>query len=401
MNIGEYKQLKRWIGLTPEYEAMMVDFGPLVEPYVLRIVDQFYERVMAEPKAMQVMGDGEQVNRLRPHLAQWLRDLFCGQYDHNYYRMRARIGRRHVEVELPQQFMFSGMAVLRRELKRLLMTFDVPRQEEAIDVLGMLLDLELAIMLDTYRDNYVAQVRAADRRAAQRRMAEMQHMAHIGQLAASLAHEIKNPLAGISGAVQVLSHEMDRDNPHYEVMQEILRQIDRLDSAVKDLLTYSGPKPPSLVLSDVGKTVRSALTLLAEDPIVKAVTVVCNGFEKGIEARLDPSQFGQVVANLVINAAQACHGEGQVTLAISRDRAGVQICIRDTGEGMSDETLKRAWEPFFTTKTRGTGLGLPICKRVIEEHGSQLQIESSPGVGTTVTIMLPNPDTAGHQDPQP
>ncbi len=172
-------------------------------------------------------------------------------------------------------------------------------------------------------------------------------------------------------------------------MQEILRQIDRLDNAVKDLLTYARPTPPKLRVHDVGAVIRRALTVLSEDPAVKAITVVCTGFDHGVEGLLDATQFEHVVSNLVINAAQACNGAGQVTLSVARHRKNVEVRIKDNGEGMPEETAERALEPFFTTKTRGTGLGLSICKRIIDEHRGTLMIESRPQHGTTVTLTLP------------
>ncbi len=200
MNLTHFEQLKRWMGLTPEVEKSLYDVATLMPPQAPLIVDRFYERLMAEPEARVVMGTGDQVDRLRPRLAAWLLDLFQGPYDESYLQKRSIIGRTHVLVALPQQFMFAGMSVLRSELTRMIGASNLSERAMKIEAMHHLLDLELAIMLDTYRDSYVQKIREADRLLVKQEMAEMKHMAHIGQLAASLAHEIKNPLAGISGA---------------------------------------------------------------------------------------------------------------------------------------------------------------------------------------------------------
>lgn len=214
-------------------------------------------------------------------------------------------------------------------------------------------------------------------------------MASIGQLAASLAHEIKNPIAGISGAIQIISRDLQPDDPHFEIMREILRQIDRLDSTVKDLLIYARPKPPERRVCDVGEMIHNCLALLSEDPAMKTMQVEERGLDLGISTALDTTQFSQVVSNVVLNAAQACEGRGRVRITLTRDSAHVITTFSDDGPGMSPQVLKRALEPFYTTKARGTGLGLSICKRIIDAHHGTLQIDTSPHQGTTITVRLP------------
>jgi signal transduction histidine kinase len=214
-------------------------------------------------------------------------------------------------------------------------------------------------------------------------------MATIGQLAASLAHEIKNPLAGISGAVQILSTEIEDSHPHSQIMKEILQQIDRLDSAVEDLLIYARPKPPELRQTDVGQVIRSCLNVLRGDPSLQALTLNCEGADHHLDAMIDPVQMEQVVSNLILNAAQACKSAGQITIALTATDDQLMICVQDNGEGMSDQTRKRALEPFFTTKARGTGLGLSICAHIVQAHHGSLKITSTQGVGTRVEICLP------------
>ncbi len=389
MEAIEFEQMKARVGFTSADADRLRKLGAVIGPQIPQIVDLFYERLLTDPQARAIFVGQDQLERQRVVLRSWMEELFAGVYGRQYFEHRSEIGKAHVRAELPQRFMFTGMNIIRNELCRSICFLHLADEEKILGTVNKLLDLELAIMLETYRENYVAKIRAADKRAMQRQLDEVQHMATIGQLAASLAHEIKNPIAGISGAIQIISQTMDKKNPHYEIMREILRQIDRLDSAVKDLLIYARPKAPERRMSDVGETIRSCLALLNEDPAMKSMKIEHQGLNSGIRTMLDKSQFSQVVSNVVLNAAQACDGQGIVRITLSHNGNDVAVTVTDNGPGMSTQVVERAMEPFFTTKARGTGLGLPICKRIIEAHHGKLAIQTAPMQGTTITIQLP------------
>lgn len=398
MNVLDFQKMKAWIGFTNADAAHLQELGPPLAAELGRVVDRFYDRLMQDEQARSVFQDDRQLVRLRHTLQEWLRELFGGEYEQAYLEKRNEIGRTHVRVGLPQRFMFTAMNVIRQELSLLIVEQRLPEGRAKTQALNRLLDLELAIMLETYRESYIQKTRAADRIVMQQQLDEVKHMAEIGQLAASLAHEIKNPLAGISGAIQIISREMDAADPHLEIMREILRQIDRLDSAVKDLLVYARPKPPELRTQDVGVTIQNCLALLSGDPELKSLRIECDGLERRISARIDSAQFEQVITNLMLNAAQACDGRGRVNITLSTDSSHVVLRIRDNGRGMSEEVRQRALEPFFTTEARGTGLGLSICKKIIDTHHGEIRIETTMNGGTTVSIILPQAFDGPRQD---
>jgi signal transduction histidine kinase len=149
-----------------------------------------------------------------------------------------------VQVGLPQQYMFAAMQVVWEELERGIRRQGVKDAAAKLASLHKLLTLELAVMLDSYKQSYSEQIRQTEREAVQERLTEARHLAQIGHLAASLAHEIKNPLAGISGAIQVIRDSMKPNEPHRPILDEVLRQVIRLDGTVKDLLVNARPKPP-------------------------------------------------------------------------------------------------------------------------------------------------------------
>ena len=389
MDVGDFRQMKAWIGLTSSEADQLRLVGPRLQARFPDVVELFYHTLLKDPEAKAVFRDDAQIRRVQDLLNTWIQELFEGRYDEAYFEKRSKIGRTHVRVELPQRFIFTAMSLIRTELTQLIQALDLPDTLRTTEALHKLLDLELAIMLETYRESFVDKVREADRIIMQRQLDEVQHMATIGQLAASLAHEIKNPLAGISGAVQVISSEMEDSHPHRQIMKEILQQIDRLDSAVDDLLIYARPKPPELRQADVGQVIRNCLNVLRGDPSLQTLTVKCEGADHHLDATIDSVQMEQVISNLVLNAAQACNSDGQITVALAATDDKLMIRVQDNGEGMSEETRKRALEPFFTTKAKGTGLGLSICAHIVQAHQGSLQITSTPGVGTRVEICLP------------
>lgn len=385
-----FAEMKRYVGFTEADARTLADVRSRISPYLPEVVDRFYTALLADPSARAVLeADPDRLPRLRVYLREWLEMLFCGVYDTAYYEHRCRIGRTHVRVNLPQHYMFTAMNIIRIKLSERLRAFQLPNACEALNALHKLLDLELAIMNETYREDYVDRIQSIERLEFEQRISESEHLATIGQLAASLAHEIKNPLAGISGAIQVLGAELNDGHPHKEIIAEALRQIDRLDAAVRDLLLYARPKQPSLRREDVSQIVAHALILLRQEPAFLPVRVRCEGLTEQHWALVDETQIKQVITNLMINAAHACEDGGSVECRISKHGDKVRLVIEDDGVGMQPHVLARAFEPFYTTKARGTGLGLAICRRIVETHQGTIEVESEPGMGTRVTIELP------------
>jgi signal transduction histidine kinase len=294
----------------------------------------------------------------------------------------------HVQVGLPQHFMVAAMEVVWQALERAVREQPARVRAARAGSLHKLLMLELAVMLGSYQDSYAGQVRQVERDAMQARLREAEKLAEVGQLAASLAHEIKNPLAGISGAIQVIRAGLRQSDPHWPVLGEVLRQITRLDRTVKDLLVYARPKPPRYQRCELRRAIERVLTLLRKEPEFERVRFEYRVGRELPEIAADENQLEQVVMNLLLNAAQASAPDGLVRLVASAQDARVELVVSDRGCGMNPEVLRRALEPFYTTKARGTGLGLPICQKIVEAHGGRLAIRSAPGEGTEVTVEL-------------
>ncbi len=388
------EDVKRFVGFDGRDAAALASLQAPLGPCLARVAKLFYETLNRHPHARAVFANDEQlVRRLHESFGRWLEELFSGRYDAAYFEGRLNIGRAHVRINLPQQYMFTGMNIVRLELIRELNRLNLPDSEEKIAALEKLLDLELAVMNYSYHESMVQRMQETERSEYEERLSETRHLATVGELAASLAHEIKNPLAGISGAIQIIGAALEADHPHREIIEEALRQIDRLDAAVKDLLIYARPKPPEKVEVNLSALVERVMLILQEEPAFRSVRFRLEASKGDFRIEADEHQIQQLLTNLFLNAAHACSDGGEIVCRIRQGKRGVRCVVEDNGVGMGAAVLARVYEPFFTTKARGTGLGLSICKRIVEAHGGRLEIESKLGTGTRVAVELPGRET--------
>jgi signal transduction histidine kinase len=226
-----------------------------------------------------------------------------------------------------------------------------------------------------------------------RRMQERDRLAALGQMAAGLAHEVKNPLGAIKGAAQLLSEPEDGelDPSSREFVGIILEEVERLDRVVRSVLEYARPAKGNPGAVDVNGIVKRTLQVLASARD-GATSVEAELADDLPFVRADAEQLRQVLMNLVQNALQATNDAGKVRL-FTRKRRGaadlVEIAVQDDGPGITPQVLKSLFVPFFTTKERGTGLGLAISQRMVEEMGGRIEVATQPGAGSTFTVVLP------------
>jgi len=387
-----FEEMKCYVGFNEADAHNVGSLAQYVRPFIPQIVEHFYEVLFRSPSAKAVFTGGEaQLARQRQMLTTWLTELFYGKYESEYYERLLRIGTAHVRVGLPQQFMCLGMEIIWQAVRRIVQDSKLRATDDKLDSLHKLLTLELATMLETYKEAYSEKIRIDERSAVEERLTQAEHLAEIGQLAASLAHEIKNPLAGISGAIQVFRDDLAPDDPRQSTITEILGQIHRLDAAVKDLLLYARPTPPRAADISLADTIRRVLNVLAEEPALQHVEVEFDHHAKDIHIHADRGQIEQLLINLFINAAHASHNGGAICVNVTHLPDRIRLVVADSGKGMSPEVQSRAFEPFFTTKAKGTGLGLSICRRIVETHGGRVFLESAVGRGTTVVVDFPQP----------
>ena len=217
----------------------------------------------------------------------------------------------------------------------------------------------------------------------------VEKMASIGEMAAGMAHEIKNPLASLTGSIQLLSEEIHYDPDHDRLMRIILREADRLSSLVNNFLLYARPPVGRVEAVELDKILTDTVDLLKKDTVTDGRITIAQKIEPASWVSIDPVHLRQIFWNLLLNAAEAITGKGAIDIETytSKNRQ-VYVRIADEGCGMTREELKSIFDPFFTTKPSGTGLGLSIVHRILESYDAWLNIDSEPGKGTAITLQF-------------
>jgi two-component system CheB/CheR fusion protein len=225
------------------------------------------------------------------------------------------------------------------------------------------------------------------RKQAEEKLAQQATLARVGQLAAVVAHEVRNPLAGIKGAIQVLISRRAPGDTELPVMRDIVGRIDSLSELINDLMLYARPRPPRFSHTELRVLLSDAVTVVRRDPVGQSIDITIEGGD--VSASVDNEMIRATVQNLVLNAAQAMAGRGKIAVTLGRSGDFATIEVRDNGPGIPNDIREHIFEPFFTTKARGGGLGLPIAKRTAELHGGSLELECPEGGGTVATLVLP------------
>jgi two-component system, LuxR family, sensor kinase FixL len=225
----------------------------------------------------------------------------------------------------------------------------------------------------------------------ERKLREEAALARIGELAAVLAHEVRNPLAAVSAAMQVLSEKLTSHEDR-EIVDEALRRLDALGAMMTDLLLYARPPKPRLELLDVTTLAESLMAFLRLDPAWSQVTCKVSGDPQPVLG--DAELLKVALQNLLLNALHAMDGRGDISVVIARNGGTVHLDVRDSGTGIPATAMPRLFTPFFTTKARGTGLGLPTARRIARAHGGDIDVVGTGPSGTTIRLRMPVHDSA-------
>jgi signal transduction histidine kinase len=222
-----------------------------------------------------------------------------------------------------------------------------------------------------------------------------ERLATVGSLAAGIAHEIRNPLASLSGSIQVLRGEMELTDDNKRLMDIVVRETDRLNTIITEFLEYARPKATQTEQIELRSILDETIMLLKNSRDFHDNVLVTRDVEPHIMLKGDTQRLRQVFWNLLINACQVMPNGGTLTITASlvslanKDKTVCEIIISDTGQGIAQEELRKIFDPFYTTKACGTGLGLAIAYRIIEEHKGTIQVQSEPGKGAQFIIKLP------------
>jgi two-component system CheB/CheR fusion protein len=225
------------------------------------------------------------------------------------------------------------------------------------------------------------------RKAAEDRLAQQAALARLGEMAAVVAHEVRNPLAGIKGVLQVLLARRPAGDADVPVMRDVVARIDALGDLINDLMLFARPRPPQPSSVELRPLLLEAASVVRRDPAVATVDIVIDGPDATLVA--DADLLRAAIVNLFLNAAQAIRGRGRIAVAIGRLDTQCTIDIQDSGPGIPVALRERIFEPFFTTKARGGGLGLPIARRTAELHHGTLTLDCPDVGGCVFRLTLP------------
>jgi signal transduction histidine kinase len=220
-------------------------------------------------------------------------------------------------------------------------------------------------------------------------MSRAEHLATLGELATGLAHEIRNPLAGIAGVIEIIGRDLPSTSPARAVVKDVRLEIAQINRILTDLLETARPHPPRVRRSNLNTTVEHAVMLARQHVLSKPIKIELQQAPNLPEVEHDSDQIHQVLLNLLLNAVQATEGAGTVQVEIGSRDGYASVIVSDTGRGIPPKHLPNIFRPFYTTKGNGTGLGLSLARRIVEEHHGSIEVSSVVGKGSTFTVLLP------------
>jgi signal transduction histidine kinase len=378
-------ELRAYVGFGGEDIARLRTLHAALAPQFPDIANEFYAAVLANPGAAAVLSGPEQIERLRVTLIDWMSWGLLGPYDDAFYASRSRIGKRHAALGLAQHYMFAAMNVIRAGyVARIGALFPRAQVFPYIRSVDKLLDLELAMMLHDY------QAGSEDRLVRRERRQQSDQLAAMQTLSSGLAHEIRNPLNSAKLQLELLERRLRRkldDTSLTEPTALAHHEIERLGDLVNDFLAFA--QPSSMYVAGQDLVVIAHHVIELERPLALRRGVELQLVAGGeVHACVDATKLHQIIQNLLRNAIEAVAPGGHVALRIDEDADRVHVRVIDDGPGIPDRVRARMFEPFFSTKESGTGLGMSIVHSFVAMHGGTIGVVSTPA-GTEFDVTLP------------
>ena len=381
ITLRAFEVRKRFACFTERDAELVSKLRPVFERHADEQVDRFYEHLQQYPALTSLLDDPRTVQRIKGLQREYLLSLAGGEYGEDYGRNRLKIGRVHDRIGLEPEWFLGAYGLYLDLLIPMIHEHFADDRERAVrasSALTKLMVLDMQLVLDAYYG--LKQKRAVER---------SEQLAAVGELAASIAHEVRNPLAGMKGALEVLRKELAVKPSNLEVVDELLAQIVRLENLVRDLLNFARPRAAIRRGFDLHEMLDRLLRMYKEQSDASGITVQ-RTYEPGTgHLTADATQMEQVFLNLIHNAIQAMEGGGTLWVHARAVDRSVRVSFKDSGKGIPAGDIARIFQPFFTTKHRGSGLGLPTVLKIAEAHGGTVDIKSDLGRGTTAIVTIP------------
>ena len=239
------------------------------------------------------------------------------------------------------------------------------------------------------RGEQIIDKRALERLLLKEKLGNAQRLASLGEMVAGISHEIRNPLGIISSTAELLKQKLGRSGPEVELADVVFQEVNRLNSIVSDFLSFARPQEPNFMPCKVDEVIDKNLTFLAPEARKNGYRIHKRFATDIPEIQADPGLLYQAFLNILMNAMQAMPEGGDIYIELSTRKHALTIRFADEGHGIPDQILHRIWEPFFTSKDKGSGLGLPIVKKIIEGHAGAIEVDTGPEGGGQVMVTLP------------
>lgn len=377
-------ELLAYIGFDMADAARLQALHPVLQPHFSAVATRFYDAILASPGAMAVISGPDQVARLHTTLIDWMSTGLLGPYDERFYEKRSRIGRRHVAIGLQHHYMFTAMNVVRSAYSDLIAELCPADGFAMMRSVNKLLDVELAIMVRHYQLDSEDKLVARERRLQTERMTAMQTMT------AGIAHEVRNPLNAAKLQLELLERRIRKSTAEPRILEPCelaQREIERLTQLLNDFLAFARPPDLHVEPHDVAQLMREVVELERGTARQHAATLGLVAPER-LASHVDGPKLRQLALNLIRNAIEAVAPGGHVHVELSGQDTELRLVVADDGPGIPAEVRGRIYEPFFSTKEGGTGLGMSIVHSLVAQHGGSIDLETGPD-GTRFTVRVP------------
>ena len=425
-----------YLGFDQSDADLLHSLQPLVRRHADEIVRAFYDHLIAFDTTRSVLRDAATMPRLVELQKQYLGEMFGGIYDDRYAAGRYAIGQTHDRVGLTSSWYLGAYHLYQRVLFPIVsdhlgergatraeinaallaitkvMTLDyglaleayfethseaLLSEKERLEVLtGELQGSNTALNDLTERLEERVRERTTELLDSEGQLRQAEKLATIGKMTSMMAHEIRNPLSSVLLNLELLEDEIDgyagadTDEAH-DLLGSVLTQIRRVEGTIREYLAIARTPKVALTLGDINAVVREQVDFMRAELEMTGIAIHMDLSEAVPSVRLDPEQLSNVVLNLLKNSMEAMPGGGSLHVSTGALDASVTIRVRDTGQGMTPEQCEQVFEPLYTTKDKGMGMGLAYVQQVVRDHRGEISCVSNGGSGATFTIELPIP----------
>ncbi len=376
-----------FLGFTQEDAQKLRSIHKMAVEHADEIIDQLYEHLFKFDETRAFFMQTGVLERIKEFQKQYFIRLTEGIADRDYFENRLRVGDTHQRIELlPQWYLGLYSRYFHLIVEQIVKNGSTDRALEVIPSLLKLIFLDIGLAMDAYiRGGFIDKLRQEQRVSEELRqeLARKERLAILGQLAGGVGHELRNPLAAMQASLYYLRMALPADDAKIQRHIGLLEyEANSANDIIGNLLDFSRIRQPELA--------RIRVIDLVEDVLRRSDLsgIRVEQETQGTSILADPIQIRQVLSNLVTNAIQAMHGGGTLRVTARREGGEVQIAVQDTGGGIAPDVLRKIFQPLFTTKAKGIGLGLAVCESLVQANAGRITVASTLGEGSTFTIHL-------------